>query len=80
MTDNVHARTFFTVTNVDVIRLEMKRQKVSAADLARMTGIHGGLIGRYLRSETQVGLRNAPKIATALNITVSQVLFGVEAA
>jgi transcriptional regulator with XRE-family HTH domain len=56
----------------------MEEQNVSRAELARRSGIHGGLIGRYLRREISIGLTNAPKLAKALGLSTTQVL-GLEA-
>jgi transcriptional regulator with XRE-family HTH domain len=74
LTDNVHARTFLGVTGIDVIRRAMKDQGITTAELARRTGIHASLIGRYLRGEITIGLRNGPRIATSLGLSASTVL------
>lgn len=64
------------MTNISLIKQAMERLGLSKAELARRSGIDPGLIGRYLDGTVEIGLKNAPKLAAALELTVSDVLFG----
>ena len=64
------------MTNLDVIRQAMEAKDLKLADLARLSGIHAGLLGRYLAGKSAIGLKNAPKLADALGLTRDDVLFG----
>lgn len=62
--------------NLSVIRAAMQAKGMEAGQLARAAGIHSGLIGRYLSGKTAIGVKNAPKIARVLDLTVADVVFG----
>jgi transcriptional regulator with XRE-family HTH domain len=58
----------------------MKEKNMSKAELARASGVHHTLIGRYLDGEVDIGEKNAPKIAHALGLEPGDVLWGKRAA
>ena len=64
------------MTNVCLIENAMKERGLTRAQLAKLTGINAGLIGRYLSGEIAVGMRNAPKLAVHLGLPVAEVLLG----
>lgn len=62
--------------NISLVRRAMEDKGLTPARLAKDSGIHSGLIGRYLRGEIAIGVKNAPKIAKALGLTEAEVVFG----
>lgn len=65
-----------TGNSIAVILHAMANQGVTRAQLAQRAQISPGLIGRYLSGKNTIGMKNAPRIAQVLHLTVSQVLFG----
>lgn len=57
----------------------MERKGWGSPDLARESGVDSSLIGRYLREEVEIGRRNAPRLAVALDIDPAHLLFGAPA-
>lgn len=45
-------------------------------ELSKRSGIHISLVRRYLSGEVDIGIKNAPKIAEALDIPLTSVLYG----
>jgi transcriptional regulator with XRE-family HTH domain len=64
------------MTNIALIQGAMEAKGLTRAQLAKLSGVNAGLIGRYLTGEIAVGMRNAPKLATPLGLTVAEVLLG----
>ena len=64
------------MTNVCLFEKAMKERGLTKAELARLTGINAGLLGRYLTGEIAIGMRNAPKLAAGLGLPVAEVLLG----
>lgn len=65
---------------VTLVRRAMREKKMSKAALARASGVHHTLIGRYLDGEVDIGQKNAPKLAAALGLEAGEVLWGKRAA
>jgi transcriptional regulator with XRE-family HTH domain len=51
-----------------------------AGRLAEEAKVDRSLVGRYCTGEVEVGVENAPKIATALGVPVDVILYGRAAA
>lgn len=58
----------------------MKRKKWTPRDLAARSGVHITLVRRYFGEygdkPVQVGAKNAPRIAKALGVSISSLLYG----
>lgn len=64
------------MTNIALIRSAMEAKGLTRAQLAKLSGINAGLIGRYLTGEIAIGMRNAPKLALHLGLNTAEVLLG----
>jgi transcriptional regulator with XRE-family HTH domain len=63
--------------NISIIREAMARKGIATvAALAKATGINAGLLGRYLAGKNAIGMRNAPRIAAALDLDEYEVMRG----
>lgn len=58
----------------------MKAKGWRESELAAASGVHQSLIGRYLKSKANVGPKNAPRLAKALEIDTMTLLYGKRAA
>lgn len=66
------------VVSMDGKELErqLKRAGLTDHDLADATGVDVRLIRRYLWNEVAIGIKNAPRLARALGLSVEEVLYG----
>jgi transcriptional regulator with XRE-family HTH domain len=64
------------MSHATTLQKAMDLRKLTDHDLAKLTGIDITLIRRYLRSEVRIGLRNAPRLATTLNISIESLIYG----
>ncbi len=60
------------------IRIERNRLGLSQEDFASLVGIHRTYIGVVERGEKNITLKNIQKIATALDIQISQLFIELE--
>ena len=67
------------MTSADLIRQALAAQGTDDTTLAARSGIDITLIRRYLAGEVRVGVKNARRLASALNLSLEEVLYGAPA-